>query len=220
MATRVKALSLHIFIDLTKSPSEDVGAWLAELLNTIIRFPSLQTLLLYSSSSQIGQSALLTLVQRTASTLSSLTIPYRYLTNEEVYQLLDVLTEGGVQIVTATGLITNSRQSKLKALNMNIFQLSVPFLDLLALKLPHLESLTLVVSEIVGSGKVPFYFPFFPTFNPNSAETLPFFRIHFTIFSIIDGTIGGVTPPPPVIPLKISFTHGNCVTSQFVSRIR
>jgi len=216
----VKALSLHVFIDLTKSLSEDVGVWLAELLNTNIQFPSLQSLLLYSSSSQIGQSALLTLVQRTIPTLTSLTIPYRYLTTEEVNQLLDVLTGGGVfgqTMRAATGLIRNERRSKLKALNMNIFQLSVPFLELLALKLPQLESLKLVVSEIVGSGQVRFFLSFFHKSLCRSTRI----RIHFMIFSTADGTIGGVAPPPLAITSpKTSFTTGSCATSRSASGIR
>jgi len=150
---------------------EWLGAWLAELVNNNTQFPSLEELQLYPSDTRTGLSALLTLIQRTVPTLSSLTIFDRYLTSEEVNQLLDVLAGGGVLVQTmATGLIRNKRQSKLKALIVHITQLSVPLLDLLARKLPQLESLSLFVSEIVGSEQVRYFF--FPNFNStNSAAT-------------------------------------------------
>jgi len=70
------------------------------------------------------------------------------LTCEEAKQVINALTEGAT--------ITEEEPRKLKSLRMNITRLSVPFLDLLACKLPQLKKLFLVVSEIVGSGQVCF----------------------------------------------------------------
>ena len=144
----------HLHMDLTTSfypvHVQCVGEWLDELVNTNIQFPSLQTLLLFPSPSQIGLFSFLTLIQRTVPTLSSLTIPPRYWSSEEVDQLLDVLTE-----VQVHGI--KERQSKLKTLRIHVRHLSVPLLDLLARKLPQLESLTLIILEMQVR--------FFPIFN-------------------------------------------------------
>lgn len=152
----------HLNMNLTASLNpvhvEHLGAWLVDLVNTSVQFPSLQTLRLFSTSTQICLSTLIVLIQRTAPTLSSLNFPI-YLTSEEVDRLLDALTE--VQVQGANG-----RQSKLKTLIIHVTLLSVPFLDLLARKLPQLEFLTLFITEIIGSDQVRFFFlPYsqFPT---------------------------------------------------------
>ena len=137
---------LHLHLTHILPPSHPVvnellGAWLTKLVNSNIQFPSLQTLQLHPPTSKKGISALMTLIKRTAATLSSLIIPSHYLASEEIDQLLDELT-------------TTEGSSKLKILEMSITHLSVSFLDLLARRLPQLESLILDVTEIVDSDPV------------------------------------------------------------------
>jgi len=134
-----------------------LDAWLAELVNINSPFPSLQTLDIYPLYTQSSLFALLTLLKRTAPTLSSLSISSRYLTADEARQVLDALTERG----HGTQVRIKQEQGKLKSLCMDITHLSVPFLDLLSRKLPHLEKLALRVSEVVGSDQVSFFF-FYP----------------------------------------------------------
>ena len=157
---------------------EPLGTWLSHLVDDAaydptIRpppspfFPNLQTLDIYPTATPAGLSALLTMIKRTAPTLSSLTIRDRYLTREEAKQVLDALTEGDEGQVRvgfrAQAQPTKTREgviepANLKSLRMNITHLTVHFLDILAQALPQLQSLWLSVSEIVGSGRVRSFF--------------------------------------------------------------
>ena len=186
-----------------------LGAWLAELVNNNIQFPCIQTLQLYPSISQIGLSALLALIKRTSSTLYSLTIPNRYLTGEEVGQLLDALTEGEVQVPTTSMVITTPRTSKLRVLSISINHLSVPFLELLAHKLPQLERLSLRVSEIVDS---PVNALLSSIQIVSTEQKYPPSSIHSTTFSTSDGTIGVIQTIS--LPPKTYSTRGSCATSR------
>lgn len=133
---------------------EHLGGWLTNLANNEFQFSSLKTLDIDPSTSQTSLSAVLALIKLTAPTLSELSIGSRTLTFEEVKQVVDALTEDGVQFQAMTTRITG--EFNLKSLTMQIAQLSVPFLDLLARKLPRLEELNLIASKIVGSDQVCF----------------------------------------------------------------
>ena len=119
---------------------EHLGGWLATLATNEFQFSSLQKLDINPSGSETGLSAVLVLIKRTAPTLSSLRIGSRSLTFEQVKQVVDALTEDGAQFEATT--------TKLKSLVIKINQLSVPFLDLLARKLPRLEELMLTTDYI------------------------------------------------------------------------
>ena len=137
-SNNLQLLKLHV----TTRDQEHLGAWLATLTNTEFQFSSLQTLEISPSTSQTGLSAVLVLIKRTAPTLSALWIDFRALTFEETEQVIDALTEGGAT--------AEEDPRKLKTLGIEITQLSVPFLDLLARKLPQLEEL-FISAGIVGS---------------------------------------------------------------------
>jgi hypothetical protein len=168
-------------VQLDPSMEEPLGTWLTHLVDNVVHdsdndpmfvpslfFPNLQTIDIYPSATTAGLSALLTLIKRTAPTLTSLTIRDRYLTLEEAKRVLNVFTEGegevkvgyGVQVQSpamtqATKGGTKTRnEGSLKCLRMNITHLTVPFLDLLARTLPQLQNLWLSVSDIVGSDQV------------------------------------------------------------------
>ncbi len=128
---------------------EPLGAWLADLVNDNVHLPSLQTLDIYPSNTQTGLSALLGLIKLTVPTLSSLIVSGRWLKPEMVNQVIDALTEA------------EGQPKMLKSLNLNVTVLSVPFLELLARKLPLLEKLTLSSFGTVGSGQVCLSFKIF-----------------------------------------------------------
>jgi len=142
-------------LDLNVGPrdEEHLGAWLTNLAGTEFQFSSLQTLGMSFSTPQTGLSAVLPLIKRTAPTLSALSINFHALDFEEAEQVVDALTEGGGQFSMATRTIEEV-PGKLKSLTIEINQLSVPFLDLLARNLPQLEELYLWTPEIVGSDQV------------------------------------------------------------------
>jgi len=124
----------------TTSIGDGSEEWFTDLANSNYPFPTLKALEIYT---QARLSYVLPILRRTASTLSSLTLCDRYLTDEEGEQVLDVLT---VQDGQAT---KKEEPIPLKRLCIDIFQLNVPFLDLLAFKLPQLEELTLGVYKPV-----------------------------------------------------------------------
>jgi len=62
-------------------------AWLTNLVDTKFQFSSLQTLEIYPFVTQTGLSAVLTLIKRTAPTLSELWIHFRDLTCKEAKHL-------------------------------------------------------------------------------------------------------------------------------------
>ena len=112
-------------------------AWPAEWTNINSPSPSLQALDIYPPTSQPALSALLTLIKRTASTLSSLSTSNRY-------------------EIQLQGTTIKQEQGKLKSLCMGITRLSVPFLDLLSRKFPQLEKLSLRTYMIIGLDQVNF----------------------------------------------------------------
>lgn len=135
---------------------DGLDTWLAELVNNNSRFLSLQTLVINPSKTQKGRSAVLTLLKRAASTLSSLTILGPHLTLGNATEMILALTEGEVQIQAAVAATTKTEKEpkKLESLSLNVLCLTVPFLELLAQKLPELKELSLRVLEITGSDKV------------------------------------------------------------------
>ena len=118
--------------------------WLIELVNDA-SFPSLQSLDIYPSNNQAGRSAVLTLIKRTALTLSSLKLFGHCMPRHIADQMVNALTELEVH--------------QLKSLSLNVTGLSVSFLDLLARNLPQLEGLFLWTLQVVGRGKVCFFPP-------------------------------------------------------------
>ena len=187
-------------LQVATTDQKHLDTWLANLANAEFQFSSLQTLGVSPSMSQTGLSAVLALIKRTAPTLLALWIDSRTLTFEEVEQVVDALTEGEVQFSTTTRI-----PRRLKSLSLRITQLSVPFLDLLARKLPQLEELELLTSKIVGSDQV--------RFLPYLISTwlyivLASCSIHFTIFSTSDV----MTPTHPLLP-KTTCIPGSCAIS-------
>lgn len=122
-----------------------LGKWLAELVNKNFPLTALRTLEISPSVTEIGLSAVLTLIKRSATHLSSLAISYRSLTRKEVKAVLDALTEGEAM---------TENPGKLKKLSVQTTYLSVSFLDLVAHKLPDLEYLFLELSAYEDSDEV------------------------------------------------------------------
>ena len=130
-------MTSHIRLD--SGNEGPLDAWLAELINNEnYQLPSLQTLNVYPSHTPAGFSPLLSLIERTAPTLSSLKVSQRYLTDEEAQQLLNAVVEGKAQV---QGRTKESRT--LKRLMMALTTLNVTLFDLLATTFPELEQLTL-----------------------------------------------------------------------------
>ncbi len=111
-------LKLHVG-DFDGDPDEPLGQWLFDLADNC-QFSSLETLDIYPTKTQTGLSALLTLIKRTAPTLSSLTIYDRCLTPKEAHQVIDALSD---QVKALT------KASCLRSLSMDITNLSVSTLD-------------------------------------------------------------------------------------------
>ena len=121
----------HLHLDMALSSQENeepLGAWLTDLVNNV-PFPSLQSLDIYPSNTQAGRSAIMTLIKRVAPTLSSLKISRHRWPRHVADQMVNAFTERKIQ--------------QLKSLSLNITELSVSFLDLLAHNLPKLEKLSL-----------------------------------------------------------------------------
>ena len=122
---------LHLDMALPLFPQENeepLGAWLTDLVNNV-PFPALQSLDIYLSNTQAGRSAIMTLIKRAAPTLSSLKISGHRWPRHVADQMVNTFTERKIQ--------------QLKSLSLNITELSVSFLDLLAHNLPQLEKLSL-----------------------------------------------------------------------------
>ena len=133
---------LHLVMSLSLSyqgSEEPLGAWLIGLSNNV-PFPSLQSLDIYPSDTQAGRSAVLTLIKRTAPTLSSLKIVGHCWPCHIADQVANAFKGREVQ--------------QLKSLSLNIAELSVSFLDLLARNLPQLEKLSFWTFRVVGPRKV------------------------------------------------------------------
>ena len=205
----------HLYLDIQYlwrnfNDEECLGERLADLLNCD-QYPSFQSLTIYPTTSQAGLSAVLTLIRRNARTLSSLKILDRYLTFEEAKQVVDALTASQVQVQvsTMTAMMTTptteQEPKKLKSLSMNITRLSVSFLDFLAHNFPQLDSLSLMVNEIIGSDQVCFPHSFISTRLKYTS-----YSIRFTISSTTDGTT-----PTSHVPKKTYCTPGNCTSSRF-----
>ncbi len=121
---------------------EAMDAWLNEFANSDSQVRSLQTLKIFIST-QAGAFALRALIKRTSSTLSSLVIIGQYFwTHEEATQMIYALAPA------------EATQMDLRSLQISIAHLSVPFLDLLAGKIPQLEKLVLCIDQVVGSNEV------------------------------------------------------------------
>lgn len=140
----------HLYLDMSlPSPfpedEEPLGVWLVDLVNDNVHFPSLQTLDVYPSNTETGLSALLSLIKLTIPTLSSLIVSGRWLKPEMANQVIDALTE------------CEGQPKMLRSLDLNITELSVSFLELVARKLPQLEKLSLSSFQVVGSGQVCFF---------------------------------------------------------------
>lgn len=136
--------NLHLDMSISHSYRENeepLGAWLIDLANNV-PFPSLQSLDIYPSDTQTGRSAVLTLIKRTAPTLSSLKVSGHCLLPHMANQMINAFTEHKVQ--------------QLKSLSLHITELSVAFLDLLARNLPQMEKLSLWTFKVVSSRKVCF----------------------------------------------------------------
>jgi len=137
----------HLHLDMTSvvHPEGDelLGVWLADLVSDNIHLPSLQTLDICPPDTQTGISALLSLIKLTVPTLSSLRIR-GWFKPGVVNQMIDALTE------------CEGQPKMLKSLILDITELSVPCLELVARKLPHLEKLIVSAVQVVGSGQVCF----------------------------------------------------------------
>jgi len=137
----------HLQLDMTiplpyPVDEEPLGAWLAGLVNDDVYFPSLQTLDIYPSNTQTGLSAFLSFIKLTVPTLTSLTVSGLWLNPGMANQVINALTE------------CEGQPKMLKSLTLKLIELSVPFLELVARKLPHLKKLTLSQDQLVGSGQV------------------------------------------------------------------
>jgi len=150
----------HLYFDMVslwRNDDEGLGDLFADLPNNDFQYPSLQSLAIRPFAS-VRLSAL-TLIRHSARTLYSLKLLGRYLTFEEAKQVVHALTANQVRGQVSTTMTTPTTEKvpkKLKSLSMNIAQLSISFLDLLAHKFPQLESLSLRVGAIIGSDQVCF----------------------------------------------------------------
>jgi len=190
----------HLYLDPGRDDDEkdDEGLGdLADLPNNDFQYPSLRSLTIDPFASQVRLSAL---IRHSACILSSLKLHGHSLTFEEAKQVVDALTASQVQ-----GQVTDQVPNKLKSLSMNIAQLSVSFLDLLAHKFPQLESLSLRVGAIIGSDQVCFPHSFISTRLKYKS-----YSIRFTISSATDGTT-----PTSHVPKETYCTPGNCTSSRF-----
>ena len=134
--------------------AEAMDAWLTDFAKSNSRLLSLQTIHLNPATSQAGLSSLLTVIKSTSLTLSSLTIlGLRLWTHEEAMQVIYALAEGDLPVQT----LPRTPRSEFRFLKMTISHLSVPFLNLLAGKLPQLEELILGIYQTVGSDEVPYF---------------------------------------------------------------
>jgi hypothetical protein len=139
-----------------------LAAWLADFVNDNVHFPSLQTLDIYPSKTQTGRSAFLSLIKTTLPTLSSLIVSGLWLKFGMVKEVIAALTE------------CEGQPKTLKSLTLNITNLSVPLLELIARKLPQLEKLTLSIDRIViGPDKV--YLLLLKSLNSKPSRLIPSF---------------------------------------------
>ena len=80
--------------------------------------------------------------------MSELTILHFFIFLENVSELFDALTEGESQGQAI------QKSSNLKALSLNVIDLSLPLFELVARKFPELEKLSLKAIRITGSDEV------------------------------------------------------------------
>ena len=126
--------------------------WLSDFVNADSTtkpsrfFPNLQTLDIHPPATPAGLSATLVFIKRTAPTLSSLRIRSCNLSDEGATQVVHALTRSKV------------KSSKLKSLQMDISDLRVPFIELLAVKLPQLQKLRLGLKNFTEFSQVPSFF--------------------------------------------------------------
>jgi hypothetical protein len=131
----------HIRIYMRKE--ECMDAWLAEFAKSKAQLRSLQSIHL-NPGTKVSLSFLLTLIKSTSVSLSSFTILGRRLwTREEAMQVIGSFPRGDLPFQTL--------ESELRSLRITVNDLSLPFLDLLARRLPRLEKLALCVYQTVGS---------------------------------------------------------------------
>jgi len=85
----------HLHLDMSPSfcyrENEPLGAWLIGLVNNVT-FPSLQSLDIYPSNNQAGRSAVVTLIKRTAPTLSLLKVSGHCLPRHIADQMVNAFT--------------------------------------------------------------------------------------------------------------------------------
>jgi len=185
----------HLQLDMTiplpyPVDEEPLGAWLADLVNDNVHFPSLQTLNIYPSNTETGLSAFLNLIKLTVPTLTSLTVSGLWLNPGMATQVIDALTE------------CEGQPKMLKSLTLKLTELSVPLLELVARKLPKTDFVALP-SRRFRQGLL-----FFISFNSRWL-IIPSFRIRFMICSASEDIT--VTTYPP----KTYFIPGNSKISRF-----
>ncbi len=176
----------------TQNEVEQLDAWFAALVGNNPQFFSLQTLNIeVPPTTPTGLSAMITLIKRTAHTLSELRISRCLLTHVQAEQVINALTEDEVQLQAMITISPKEESRALKSLSMELTHLSVSFLDLLARKLPQLEKLSLDLAEIVSPDQVCFLsFFLFAEYS-----CMPYSTYSMISFAAAGSTQSSSTPP-------------------------
>ena len=171
-------------VELDISDQGLMEAWLDRVVNGQTTFPSLRAFKICQPTTPSGLYLLTNLIERISSTLSRLQLQ-RPLPNEAFPQLIGALALSNIQMLA-----------------VETHTLTIPFLYLLAGKIPRLETLKLRVAQVVPSDQVSIAPLFF-------SQLKYVCRIrHFGTFSCRDVTTRG-SPPQR----KMLYTDGSFATS-------